>query len=854
MSVPHGFAMGVDLGTSNTVAVIRWPEGRTRPLLVDGVPVLPSGVCLGEDGRLLVGPDAQRLAMVEPARYEPHPKRRIDDGLVLLGDDEVETVRLLAAVLGAVSRAAVEAVGHLPPAVLTFPAAWGTARRNVLSAAAVRAGWPAPRLLPEPIAAAHYFTGILRRPVPVGSCLAVFDFGGGTLDIAVVRNDGSGYTVVGAGGVDDLGGLDVDAALVNHLGGTIAATRPELWHALTNPATTEQRRNNRLFWDDVRGAKEMLSRVTVAPVTVPGLAAAVHLTRDELESVAAPLLRRAVRETDEIVRRCGLRPDELAGLFLVGGSSRLPLVARLLHHELGVAPTVLEQPELPVAEGALAELTPAPGPPPTAGPPFPAQHAGPVPVGSGSRHPGAPGAGKPVLRRPGLIVAAVAVAVVLALAVTVGGWWFLLRDPHSTFAFTELQPTGLTVAYGADSVPSKAASYPDGDVTYLAWTTGDAVNVAAIDTAENRTLWQRPAPAEAKDWRALYAGPDGVILYPGDITATDPKPMVVLDPKDGALKWYRDIGYHDAVVFYQAAVVFSSGDDNAVYGLDWGAGTEKWRLGNRPGTNGVPLATRNFPVEQSGEIDRPGLLGSRTRIIRGDRPVLLQFDVEQGMRVVDVTTGSQRTFTGVPAGQNPIAYAAGDRAHLISTDGNGYQVREYDLTDPGGERVVHTEAAPGRAVRTTPVPCGPERLCYIDQNGDDSDSTHVVALDTARAKVLWREPAPGVTALVGMGDGVLATGDFFPASGLFDGDGNQLLGNDDRRTLGVRLDPANVLLYSREPPGSSRSLRFTGLNLDGARAPLGPVDEIIPSSCSTSRTTLVCGSTNGFQVWRFADA
>ncbi len=62
MSAPHGFAMGVDLGTSNTVAVVRWPDGRTRPLLVDGVPVLPSGVYLDEHGRLHVGRDAQRLA------------------------------------------------------------------------------------------------------------------------------------------------------------------------------------------------------------------------------------------------------------------------------------------------------------------------------------------------------------------------------------------------------------------------------------------------------------------------------------------------------------------------------------------------------------------------------------------------------------------------------------------------------------------------------------------------------------------------------------------------------------------------------------------------------------------------
>src|SRR6266545_2810901 len=183
----EGFALGVDLGTSNTVAVLRWPDGRTRPLLFDGVPLLPSAVYLNSQGGLHVGRDALRLAALDPARLEPNPKRRIDEATVLLGSQEVSTVDLLAAVLAAVARAAVEAAGFLPPAVLTYPASWGSARR------------------------------------------AVFAFGAGTLDVAVVRNTGTGFVVLGAGGVEDLGGLDVDAALVEHLGRLLAGTAPATW-------------------------------------------------------------------------------------------------------------------------------------------------------------------------------------------------------------------------------------------------------------------------------------------------------------------------------------------------------------------------------------------------------------------------------------------------------------------------------------------------------------------------------------------------------------------------------------------------------------------------------------------------
>jgi outer membrane protein assembly factor BamB len=370
----RGFTLGVDLGTSHTVAMLRWPDGRTRPLLFDGQPLLPSAVYLDTGGRLHVGRDAQRLGYADPARIEPHPKRHIDAESVLLAGTGVPVADLFAALLGGVAREAVATAGFLPPAVLTYPAAWGARRRTILTEAVGKAGWPAQtRLVAEPVAAARYFSDVLRRPVPVGSALAVFDFGGGTLDVAVVRNEGFGpdgqprFEVASCGGADDLGGLDLDASLVDHLGKALAGGEPGAWGALTDPTTLAQWRARRQFWDDVRGAKEMLSRAALAPVPVPGVENAVHVTRDELEGAAGPLIRRGVAEAGTVIKAAGLTPAELAGLFLVGGSSRVPLVARLLHSELGIAPTVLEQPELPVAEGAIVVAThPAPAEVPAA--------------------------------------------------------------------------------------------------------------------------------------------------------------------------------------------------------------------------------------------------------------------------------------------------------------------------------------------------------------------------------------------------------------------------------------------------------------------------------------------------------
>jgi Ethanolamine utilization protein EutJ (predicted chaperonin) len=345
--------LAIDLGTSHTVAVVRRGDEAPRPLLFDGSPVLPSAI-FADPPRLHIGRDAERMALIDPSRFEPHPKRRVDEGSVLLGNTEVSVVDMFVALLRRVAEEAAQAgvpVGG--GAVLTCPADWGASRRNVLMNAANAAGLGAIQLVDEPVAAATYCLDVLHQQVPVGGTVAVFDFGGGTLDASVLRREPTGLRVLSVGGLDDLGGIDVDAALVGHLGQLIALRSPRVWQRITNPGPQSEQRERRQFWDDVRAAKEMLSRTSSAPVHVPGMDSSLHLTRDELERVAGPLIDRAVDETRRVLRASGVDPADLAGLFLVGGSSRIPLVGSRLHARFGLAPTVPEQPELPVAYGGL---------------------------------------------------------------------------------------------------------------------------------------------------------------------------------------------------------------------------------------------------------------------------------------------------------------------------------------------------------------------------------------------------------------------------------------------------------------------------------------------------------------------
>jgi molecular chaperone DnaK (HSP70) len=398
-------ALGIDFGTSHTVAAVRDDTGATRSLLFDGSPLLPSAVFLDADGRLLAGGDAVRSARLDPARFEPHPKRRIDDRVVLLGDREVAVVDLVAGVLRRVAEEARRFAGATFDVWLSHPAGWSQPRRQVLVDACAAAGLPAPRLVPEPVAAAAYFTAVLRAAMPPGSALAVYDLGGGTFDAAVVRRVGIGFQVLAEGGLSDVGGVDFDQALVEHLGRGYANARTGLWRGLLSPADAGGRRQRALLYDDVRAGKEALSRSAAVDVHLPALDVAAHVTRDELEAIIRPELGRTVDCLARTVAAAHLPAEELVGVFLVGGSSRIPLAARMIHQALGVAPTTLEQPETAVAEGVLCLDAPTPvpvapmspaAPHPQSGPPYPQS----VPPSPYTVPPVAPFSGAPTAGAP----------------------------------------------------------------------------------------------------------------------------------------------------------------------------------------------------------------------------------------------------------------------------------------------------------------------------------------------------------------------------------------------------------------------------------------------------------------------
>jgi hypothetical protein len=204
--------------------------------------------------------------------------------------------------------------------------------------------------------------------------------------------------VVASDGLNDVGGLDVDAAIV----ASLERTYGQLW---TDPASRWR------LWEEVRSAKEMLSRTSSTVIEVPTAGRDAPLGREQFATLVRPVLQPTVAMTAALLERAGAFADGTA-LILVGGASQIPLVATMLHEAVGIAPLVTEQPELVVAEGALH-----PAPESQTTPAIPAPQALAAPVDSPPPvlpEPPRPRRARRI--RPALLTAAAVLALVVAVA------------------------------------------------------------------------------------------------------------------------------------------------------------------------------------------------------------------------------------------------------------------------------------------------------------------------------------------------------------------------------------------------------------------------------------------------------
>ncbi|GAA2549283.1 Hsp70 family protein [Pseudonocardia hydrocarbonoxydans] len=365
-----GYQLGIDLGTTYTSAAVcrsddrRWVEPEVVTLGTRGATV-PSVLFLAPDGSVVVGDAAERRALTDPDRVVREFKRRIGDSTPIVVAGRAWAPEELSArlVRWVVDQVAEREGGPATRIAVTHPASWGPHKRDLLAGALAAQGVSVTYLAEPQAAALHYSSAERVEP---GSTIAVYDLGGGTFDAAVVRkadparagSGTAGFGLLGRPeGLERLGGIDFDEAVFEHLRDGL----PDVFAGLdaTDPATLSAVARVRR---DCTEAKEALSSDTEVsiPVLLPGSRGSVRLHRSEFESLIRPQVEETVSALRSAVRSAGLTPEQLTAVLLVGGSSRIPLVAQLVSEQLGRPVAVDTDPKNAIAKGAALAVSPKP--------------------------------------------------------------------------------------------------------------------------------------------------------------------------------------------------------------------------------------------------------------------------------------------------------------------------------------------------------------------------------------------------------------------------------------------------------------------------------------------------------------
>jgi molecular chaperone DnaK (HSP70) len=349
---------GIDLGTTNSAIAHTGIDGRPEVLAgLAGSPTTPSVVLFAGQDEHVVGEGARREARLDPEHVCALVKRRMGDAewRFVAHGKAWSAPAVSALILKSLVADAAFATAETPTsAVITVPAYFGDEERRATVLAGTYAGLDVVDVLSEPIAAAlSYGFGRLDGTPDLAKgdaheTVLVYDLGGGTFDATVIELADRRIAVLAVEGDHQLGGADWDERIALHLSRRFCAENPDAEDPLDDSAGSQA-----LVLAAER-AKHQLTDADSTDVVVAhdGARSVVRITRSELEEMTAPLLRRTVDLTRACLAEAARRGvADVDRVLLVGGSSRMPVVAAALRDELGLEPR-LHDPDLAVARGA----------------------------------------------------------------------------------------------------------------------------------------------------------------------------------------------------------------------------------------------------------------------------------------------------------------------------------------------------------------------------------------------------------------------------------------------------------------------------------------------------------------------
>lgn len=346
--------IGIDLGT--TFSVVAYLDSTGRPCTItnaEGDLITPSVVLLDGDSSV-VGKEAVKAAGMEPEKIADFAKR--DMGSMFyskkVGGEQLPPEVIQSLILEKLRKDAELKLGPIDRAVVTVPAFFNEPRRKATQDAAQLAGLQILDIINEPTAAAiafGYQVGFLdeKGESRQKETILVYDLGGGTFDVTVMEINGTDFTALATGGDVFLGGVDWDRRLAEHIGGKFR----DKHHGFDprQDASGSQRLLKEA--EDTKRALSARDQVTVSFEHV-GHGIRLPITRAEFEEMTADLLERTRFTIKSVLKEAKLQWTDITRLLLVGGSSRMPMVQRMLEEESGLKVDRSLSPDEAVAHGA----------------------------------------------------------------------------------------------------------------------------------------------------------------------------------------------------------------------------------------------------------------------------------------------------------------------------------------------------------------------------------------------------------------------------------------------------------------------------------------------------------------------
>ncbi len=367
--VPKELVVGIDLGTTNSL--VAYMDGDVPRVIADeeGRPLLPSVVAIGSEGAI-VGEAAKRQLVRRAERAVYSIKRFMGKGYedikgelhyfpfrvvpsqevvrIRIADRELTPPEISALILKELRRRAERHLGRpVEKAVITVPAYFNDSQRQATKDAGRIAGLDVLRIVNEPTAACLAY-GLQRKQEGI---IAVYDLGGGTFDISILKVKDGIFEVLATNGDTHLGGDDFDRALVDLI---LADARTR--HGVDLAGDPEAMQEIRLGSEAARIVLSSAERTTLSlPMPQHGFEYRRELGRGELERLIDPIVERTLGPCRMALADAGMTPERIDEVVLVGGATRTPLVRRRVEELFGKKPHAELNPDEVVALGAAVQ-------------------------------------------------------------------------------------------------------------------------------------------------------------------------------------------------------------------------------------------------------------------------------------------------------------------------------------------------------------------------------------------------------------------------------------------------------------------------------------------------------------------